>query len=183
MWGSEFSLQETRSTLQSSALPAGGRSGQAPVLTKFSLVSRVISCCRLASMRASGGSCRFCASSCCCRLFSSFRLWISPRRASASFSWLLFWDWSWDSRSLWRSHTDRKGRWHKSPCPVGARLRAHFKGRKSEDTSSCVTSDLTKVRSSNKTRKGCECSHVCLSELWTLPQVSSSQSPWEAGEF
>lgn len=72
-------------------------------LTRFSLVSLVISCCRLASMRASGGSCRFCASSCCCRLFSSFRLWISPRRASASFSWLLFWDWSWDSRSLGRS--------------------------------------------------------------------------------
>lgn len=71
-------------------------------LTKFSLVSRVISCCRLASMRASGGSCRFWARSCCCRLFSSFRLWISPRSDSSSFSWLFFCDWSWDSSSLRR---------------------------------------------------------------------------------
>lgn len=69
-------------------------------LTKFSFVSRVISCCRLASMRASGGSCRFCAKSCCWRLFSSFRLWISPRSDSSSFSWLFFCDCSWDSSSL-----------------------------------------------------------------------------------
>lgn len=103
-------------------------------LTRFSLVSRVISCCRLASMRASGGSCRFWASSCCCRLFSSFRLWISPRRASASFSWLLFCDCSWDSRSLRRSHTSRKGRWHQSPCLKGTRLHAHLQGQKSRDS-------------------------------------------------
>lgn len=84
----------------SAAVRPLARSRSALPLTKFSLVSRVISCCRLASMRASGGSCRFWARSCCWRLFSSFRLWISPRSDSSSFSWLFFCDWSWDSSSL-----------------------------------------------------------------------------------
>lgn len=87
-------------------------------LTRFSLVSRVISCCRLASMRASGGSCRFWASSCCCRLFSSFRLWISPRRDSSSFSWLFFWDCSWDSSSLRRLSNSLCEHTQKGTSPV-----------------------------------------------------------------
>ena len=129
VWGSERHLSHPGRRFSSKS-----REGCSAVLTRFSLVSRVISCCRLASMRASGGSCRFWASSCCCRLFSSFRLWISPRRASASFSWLLFWDCSWDSRSLWRSHTGRKGRWHLSPYLVGVRLCAHLQGQKNGDS-------------------------------------------------
>lgn len=83
-------------------------------LTKFSFVRRVISCCRLASIRASGGSCRFCAKSCCWRLFSSFRLWISPRSDSSSFSWLFFCDWSWDSSSLRKLSNNCKNTLRKS---------------------------------------------------------------------
>lgn len=75
------------------------------VLTRFSLVRRVISCCRLASIRASGGSCRFWANSCCWRLFSSLTLCNSPRKTSTSFSWDRRWACNWDSNNL---HTQRE---------------------------------------------------------------------------
>lgn len=68
--------------------------------TRFSLVSRVISSFKLASIRASSGKRRLWANICCCCSFSSFSLFIS----STSFMHLSLWTRScsciWYSRSL-----------------------------------------------------------------------------------
>ncbi len=68
--------------------------------TRLSLVSRVISCFRLASMRASSGRRRLWASSFCCCSLSNFNLFTSSR----SFPYFSLWTRScsciWHSRSL-----------------------------------------------------------------------------------
>lgn len=68
-------------------------------LTRFSLVRRVISCFRLASIRASSGRWRLWVNSFCCCSFSSFNLFTS------SSSFLLFSLWTRSCSCIWHSRS------------------------------------------------------------------------------